>query len=284
MTPTTASTTPPTTPTTTSDWVGLSPSQHAQHHYTPRLGYHHATGQLIAPLTLAELPKALPHYVLAFVQHHNQLTPVALLGVEPGQNLYLHPDGRWIGTYVPASLRAYPFTLAEPANPKQPGDKTFSILADHLLTPEQAEDNDRSQPLFDNQQLTQELADTLNFLTQIEHNRAPTQAACQALHQADVLIPWTLIVPVGEGHKQLTGLYRVDEQRLNSLDQATYATLQGTPMQLAYAQLYSTAQVHQLTQRADLQQKIQEHNAPSQSQDIDLDNLFGEGSDDLFKF
>ena len=83
-------------------------------------------------------------------------------------------------------------------------------------------------------------------------------------------------MPIGEGHKQVNGLYRVDEQALNALDAETYATLQGAPMQLAYGQLYSMAQVEQLTQRAALQDKLADAHPPA-----NLDEIFSEGDDEL---
>ncbi|MCL7929597.1 SapC family protein [Halomonas llamarensis] len=249
------------------EWIALSRTNHAEHTYAPREGYGHASGQVIAPVMLAELPKLLPHYVVGFLAGDDGLLPVAVLGVEKDQNLYLHPDGRWLAKYVPATLRGYPFVLAN--NGKGKGDKTLSIAADHLL-------EHGGKPLFDNGEPAKPVADTLAFLTQCEGNRQATLNACQMLEKAGVLSPWTLTVPIGEGHKQVNGLYRVDEQTLNALDAETYATLQGAPMQLAYGQLYSMAQVDQLTQRHALQEKLTHTQAPE-----NLDAMFGEGDDEL---
>ncbi|WP_286978888.1 SapC family protein [Pseudomonas sp.] len=246
-------------------WIALSRTAHAEKTYMPREGYRHAVHQMVAPVMLAELAKCLPHYVLGFLAGDDGLLPVAVLGVEKDQNLYLHPDGRWLGKYVPATLRGYPFVLAKSSK----GDKTLSIASDHLA-------EEGGQPLFDGGEPAKPVADTLAFLTQCERNRQTTQAACQALESAGVLVPWTLIVPIGEGHKQVNGLYRVDEQALNALDAETYATLQGAPMQLAYGQLYSMAQVEQLTQRAALQDKLADAHPPA-----NLDEIFSEGDDEL---
>ena len=246
-------------------WIPLSRTAHAEHGYTPREGYRHAAGQLIAPVMLAELAKCLPDYVLGFLAGDDGLLPVAVLGVEKDQNLYLHPDGRWLGHYVPAVLRGYPFVLAKSSN----GERVLSIAADHLA-------EEGGHPLFDGGELAKPVADTLSFLTQCEQNRQATQAACQALESAGVLMPWKLIVPIGEGHQQVNGLYCVDEKALNSLEGEAYATLQGGPMQLAYGQLYSMAQVDQLTQRAALQDKLADAHPPA-----NLDEIFSEGDDEL---
>ena len=254
-------------------WIPLSRTAHADHGYTPREGYHHAAGRMIAPVMLAELPKLLPHYVLGFLAGDDGSLPVAVLGVEKHRNLYLHPDGRWLGKYVPAALRGYPFVLAAQHKPASQGDKTLSIAEAHLV-------EEGGQPLFDGGEPAKPVADALAFLTQCEHSRHATKAACQALESAGVLVPWKLIVPIGDGHQQVNGLYRVDEQALNALGAATYATLQGAPMQLAYAQLFSTHQTEQLTQRAALHEKLAETQTPP----ADLDAVFGDTDDLEFDF
>jgi hypothetical protein len=42
-----------------SNWIALSPSQHAGKHYHPRQGYSFATGQQVIPILLAELSKLM---------------------------------------------------------------------------------------------------------------------------------------------------------------------------------------------------------------------------------
>jgi hypothetical protein len=38
---------------------------------------------------------------------------VALQGLENGKNLFVAPDGRWLGGYIPAALRGYPFKVLQ---------------------------------------------------------------------------------------------------------------------------------------------------------------------------
>lgn len=261
------------------EWIALSRSQHAEHGYTPRTGYHHATEQMAVPVLLAELPKLLPHYVLGFVKHNDTLTPMAILGLQEGENLYLHPDGRWLGSYVPSTLRSYPFALARTPH----SDQTLVIDAAHLT-----EDDHATQLFEDDGELAEPVAKTLAFLEQCAQNRVITQQATNALEQAGVLTPWTLTLTINDTPRALQGLYRVDEQALNRLSAETLATLQGAPMTLAYAQLFSTHQGEQLRQRAALQEKIAEAQPPvaqrhlhSVAQTDDVSGLFGEADDEL---
>jgi len=254
-------------------WTVISKSSHAQTYYYPREGYHHTREQLVAPILLAELPKLTQHFLLGFVPKGDRFMAVALLGMEQGQNLYVHPDGRWLGSYVPASLRGYPFNLL----PDEKGQRVLCIDAEQLT-----EVADAGEALFaENGQPSDSVAKQLDFLQHCEADRQRTQKAVDALQQAGVLQPWPLEISRGEGEapKKIEGLYRIDEKALNTLDAEAYATLQGAPMALAHAQLFSAHQLHQLVERA----KFQAQNTPQELPD-DLDSFFNDDDDGDLSF
>lgn len=255
-------------------WTVISTSQHAKAHYYPRDGYHHTREQLVAPILLAELPKLVQHFMLGFMPQGQGFMAVALLGIEQRQNLYVHADGRWLGNYVPASLRGYPFTLL----PDEQGQRVLCIDADQLI-----DAADVGQPLFDeNGQPSATVAKQLDFQQHCDANRQHTQLAVDALQQAGVLQPWPLEISRGEGEtpKRIEGLYRIDEKALNTLDADTYATLQGAPMALVHAQLFSAHQLNQLTQRA----KFHAEHGATQEVPEDLDSVFDSDDDLTFDF
>lgn len=149
---------------------------------------------------------------------------------------------------MPASLRGYPFTLAN----TEDGQKALCPDQAHLT-------NDQGEPLFDEDgNLTQKVAQTLDFfLKQCGQNREVTAASTQKFHEAGVIEPWPLTLECGEAQEPLkvNGLYRFNEKALNALDADTFATLRGDPMALAHAQLFSMSQLNQLTERAKLHAK-----------------------------
>src|SRR5262245_32764158 len=66
------------------------------------------------PISYSEFAAACRDYPLAFVSTDagRSFSPVAVLGVASGENLFLR-DGRWDGSvYLPAYLRRYPFCMA----------------------------------------------------------------------------------------------------------------------------------------------------------------------------
>ncbi|CAM3443016.1 SapC family protein [Halomonas lysinitropha] len=248
-------------------WILLSRTTHQGQGYSSRTGYQHTAHRSATPVLLAELPRLLPHYVLGFVWENESFIPIAMLGLAERENLYLHPDGRWLGSYVPSSLRGYPFTLA-----RRDQEQVLAIEQDHLCEV-------GGEPLFDDQnQLAPKVQQTLDFLVQCEKNRQLTQQSVDALAQVDVIESWPLKVEREEGQEPVTvkGLYRISEHALNALEPETYAKLRGGPMALAYAQLFSMSQLSQLTERANFHAKRGEGKMPE-----DLDSLFGEGDEDF---
>ena len=65
----------------------------------------------VVPLTVAEFPLACISYPIIFAGDQRQ--PLAVMGLSPGQNLFVESDGGFqIGSYVPAYIRRFPFVLA----------------------------------------------------------------------------------------------------------------------------------------------------------------------------
>ena len=258
------------------EWIALSKTDHAQSLYWPRDGYHFAINQAVAPILLAELPKLVPHYALGFIRQEAGYQAVALLSLDGQNNLYLHRDGRWLGNYVPASLRGYPFTLAN----TEDGQKALCLDQAHLS-------EDQGEPLFDDEgNLATTVQKTLEFLNQCEQNRVLTQHAVDALASADVIEQWPLTLERCEGHEPISvnGLYRVSEAALNALEADAYAQLRGGPMALAHAQLFSMSQLNQLSERARFHQDNHAEHGATQEIPENLDSVLDDMDDDDLMF
>jgi len=260
-------------------WSVLSRQNHAQQHFRPRQGCLHAAEQIITPVLHAELHKLVSQCVLGFVSTGDSYQLVALLGVEQGKNLYINHDGRWLGSYVPANVRAYPFALS----PAPDGQKVLCIDAEQLTqAPE-------GVALFDEQEQPSEtVVKQLEFLQQCDTDRQRTQAAVDALQQANVLQPWPLELQGSDGEPiRMGGFYRVDEARLNALNAEQYARLQGPAMAIVHAHFFSCSQLHQLTERlkhhSRQEQLSQSKTEVEQQASQNLDALFG-SQDDTLKF
>lgn len=223
-------------------WIALSKTDHAQSFHWPSDDYHFASEQQVVSVLFAELGKLLPHFTLAFIKDNECYKPVAITGLGE-DNLYLHPDGTWLGDYIPATLRGHPFQLVRTQT-----DEKLVCIAEDYLTEERS-----AKPLFDEDgSLSKPVAETVEFLRECQRNRQVTLSLTQKLADAGVMEEWPLTLERDEGQKPLTvnGLYGINEQALNDLDAETLHGLRGGPLSLAYAQMFSTHQLGELTKRA----------------------------------
>ncbi len=192
----------------------ITPATHAQLRWQKFTTYEFARQTAMAPLVAAEMGQAVRTLPLAFIPHQDGYTLQAVLSREPDTNLYVAPNGQWLGGYVPAAFRGYPFTL-------QDGE----------LYVEEAMLGRAGEPFYaDNGELAQPVRDILNFLRQIEANRKITNQAVSALAAAGAITLWE------------DNLYRTDEAALLKLPGPDFLKLRQTgSLSVAYAQLFSLA-------------------------------------------
>jgi hypothetical protein len=71
-----------------------------------------------------------------------------------------------------------------------------------------------------------------------------TRVAVSALAGAGLITEWSLKAKVGGEEKNITGLYRVDEEKLNTIDDETFLDLRKSrSLPIAYAQLLSMGNI-----------------------------------------
>ncbi len=93
--------------------VGVNPELHASLRLDRSTGFGYAAAAQSVPIGLGELEVVSQHYPILFASGA-QPTPVALLGLRDGENLFVLPDGSWRpDAYVPAYVRAFPFIFLE---------------------------------------------------------------------------------------------------------------------------------------------------------------------------
>ncbi len=228
-------------------------------------GYGFAAGLATIPVVAAELPTLVPAMPLGFVRDGNRFDLVAICSLAPAANLYVAPDGRWLGGYVPALLRSYPFRLAR----VQGRDDSILCIDEDAIT-----GTGQGVPFFDaSGEPAPALKDILNLLTQIERSGIATQAAIAALDSAGLIQPWPLRLQQGsQPAAMVDGLFRIDEAAMNALCEESFLKLRGNgAFAIAYAQLLS---MHQLSLLQRLDQVQTELKAQAEAQLSVLENLF----------
>lgn len=235
----------------------ISRERHATLRWTRYANYTFAAAESVVRLVAAELPKAAMSLPIAFVEQGESYVPAAVLGLQPGNNVFVAANGRWVGPYVPAAVRSYPFRLAK----TEDGQQVLCVDEDSGLVGDDAV----GESFFaEDGQPAQALRDILSFLTQIEQSRAVTAAACAVLQKHALIRPWAITVKTDGGEQQIAGLFQIDEAALNQLPgDALLEVRQAGALPIAYCQLLSMQHLPLLGQLSEARNKAA--SAPEQA-------------------
>lgn len=254
----------------------ITRQQYAEKSWTRFSSYAFAARDNLAPLVAAEIPKAVSSLPLAFVRHQDRFLLVVVMSLTPGINLFVSPDGRWLGRYVPSAFRGYPFRLA-----RAEGQDDLILCVDEdsgLVNKDKA----AGEPFFDdNGEITQSVKGVLDFLNQVERNRAVTETAVSSLAEAGLIMEWPLKIKDQEQEKTVTGLFRIDETKLNVLGDDQFLKLRkALALAIAYAQLLSMGNIQVFARLAKA--RTQKNQAKSTPPVPDIQPMLGD--DDMISF
>ena len=213
--------------------------------------YQFSANQHLSPLVLAEMPKAMMAFPIAFVHQAQGYVPVALMSLLPGVNWLVHPDGHWLASYTPAVLRSHPFHMAHT-------DDAIPVLCfdvDSGLLHELGAGDSGAEAFFDQDgQPSATVGSIMQFLRGLVAQRQVTERACGLLAAYGLIQPWSIKVATPQGEKTLDGLSKVDEARLSQLSGSELQELvRAGSIGLAYCQLLSMQHLPMLGRLADQQ-------------------------------
>lgn len=241
------------------DIHALRLSTHANMRWIASASYSFASEVIMLPIAIEELAACSVSLPLAFA-HSDKATLVALTGLQPGKNVFVAPDGRWLGDYVPAVLRGYPFKLLPTSGGK------WALAFDHgsgLLS--NAID---AQPFFTAEGApSDQVQKTFDFLLRVNSGLDRANSAVEALLSHDLLEQWPLKIRDGEREVAVEGLSRISETKLAALDDQAFSSLRaGGVLALAYAQLLSMANIDKLGKLARFQAQSSAKGAMTEDQ------------------
>jgi hypothetical protein len=261
-----------------SQFTAITPQQFAGKAWQRYTSYAFAAEANVIPVVGAELAKLAPALPLGFIQANASFELVAITSLQPGTNLFVAPNGDWIGRYIPAALRAYPFRVVKTQ------DKDESILCINESSGLVVEAG-MGEAFFDEAgRPAQSLNDMLDFISHIEKDRVVTQAAVDALQAAGLIQKWPLQMQTGDKTVTVEGLYRIDEAKLNAISGDVFLSLRSVGcLPLAYAQLLSMNQLAMLQMAADMRERLRT-NITQQPQNLDGLAAYEFSSGETLKF
>jgi hypothetical protein len=225
--------------------VPLSSQLHPKHGLKPRGDFGYTRAAHAIPITVDEFAMAQRHYPIIFSVGENP-TPLALVGLQEGKNLYLGADDQWEpGHYIPAFVRRYPFLLAK----LFPDATELSLCFDETSGMLAA---DVGEPMFNGTEQTQTTTQILDFCEQFEQAVMRTRSFMDEIVKLGLLMDGEVTIQ-REGLPQpavYRGFQMVAEDRLQNLrgDQARKLVQSGL-LGLCYAHLFSLALISPLFEK-----------------------------------
>ncbi len=195
--------------------VGVNPELHSSLRLDRSTGYGFAAGAQSVPLGLGEFEAVSQHFPILFTSGAHP-TPVALLGLREGENLFVLPDGNWRpNSYVPAYIRAFPFIFVEDTA-KQALYVAMEPDADSLRL-------DAGTPLFEDGKPTAALTECMAFCAAFRDNLAAAVALGQALEAEGLLEQEEANITFTHGGASKVGGFKVVKpERLDRVSDETF--------------------------------------------------------------
>ncbi len=211
----------------------ISKETHLYKRLLPVPSYAYAGKTAIVPLLGAECAQAIHNFPIVFAPYGESYVLMGLLSLQPERNMFVSAEGQWLGSYIPAILRQYPFAVGLPA---EGGEPILCVDSDSGLISETD-----GQPLFEIDGTPSEvMRKVIEFVGELERNRAATIRAVNVLVKHNLIIPWDITLQAPQGPQKVNGIFRIDEAAMNALSNEDFLELrQSGVLPIAYAHLLS---------------------------------------------
>jgi hypothetical protein len=169
------------------------------------------------PISYTEFALVAREYPIVFTAIGNTqvFTPVAVIGMVSGENLY-NIGGAWAGgVYVPAYARRYPFCMAKVTLDKvEQKNRLICVEKSHI-------DEKAGEALFDAKgKPTEKWQEIERLLSEYEIDLERSREMCGILADYGLLEPFTMQAKMNTGGSPLamTGMHRVAEAKIEHLN------------------------------------------------------------------
>ena len=225
------------------NFVALNVNEHKNHKFKRHLDLKHTSEMHMTPICVQEFSAVCHEYPILFVKDSEtgQFRAVALLGIKPKENVY-YKEGDWNADYLPEYLRQYPFVLTIDPNNKDQGMLCFDADSESVNEAE-------GEALFNEDGSQSDFTRNIGeFIATYNAKMQSTVNFCKELVDKNLLVSKNLELQLANEEKyNLTGLYIIDEEKIQELSDEDYLSLRKNNLLAAiYAQLLSLSRINKL--------------------------------------
>lgn len=206
--------------------------------------YSFAKGAHMVPLVAAEMPSIVSAYPIVFVGDDRM--PVAALGIDAGNNVYIDSHDQWMaGRHIPSYIQRHPFILAR----DYASDKMVLCIDQNAsrLTSANA-----GEPLFSGESLSEYTENALALCRWYEQGFQTTKAMMGILREFDLFCMKTVsYVDPEDGVKKRIQFVGIDDKKFVALSGGDKIKLHDCgAINIVYAHLFSLANWNYLVELA----------------------------------
>ncbi len=175
------------------------------------------------PVSHTEFNVAHRDYPIVFSSgdEGRSFAPVAVLGLQAQENLFVQNDAWTPGVYLPAYVRRYPFCMARVTldNVEQ-AERLICVEKEYIA-------ESGGEPMFDaKQEPLPRWKEVEKLLEEYEADLERTKEMCGILADYGLLEPFTMQATLNAGGSMhLTGMFRVDEKKIEFLNASQHKNL-----------------------------------------------------------
>lgn len=200
------------------------------------------------PLSYTEFGAACRDYPITFVSGDSGKTflPMAILGLENHQNLFVTDDGSWdAAVYLPAYIRRYPFCMTRVTVEGKEQTERIACVEKRAL-------NEKGEALYDAKgEPLPVWEERRKLLFEYEADLLRSEEMCRTLVEMELLESFTMQAMPNQGSPvAMTGMHRVAEAKLVALaPEQLKALVQKGILPRVYAHLISLTNFGRLLDR-----------------------------------
>jgi len=231
------------------DIVPLSRERHKDWYVDMAQGYQFTAETNSIYVAGTEFPMASREYPIVFAKDaEEKLVPVAMLGLRQNQNLMVDENGTWLGSYVPAYIRRYPFILAN----ADVDANSFAVCIDESYSGFNTV-GEGQRLITETGEHAEILSNSVKFLEEFHKHSDVTSTFCQAVAEAGLVESMQANITLKSGSNfSLAGLYCVPRNRIKAMSaEQLKLFVDRDYLDLLYLHMYSLSNMDKLMARFD---------------------------------
>ena len=255
--------------------IPISKENHSDWSYVGLPHYKHTLKDSIVPIVIAEIGRLVSNNPIVFIENDGILNLYSLQSLLPENNLMIDNEGLWLGKYIPARYRSLPFVLASNSNNEDKKEKILCFVEDFKCVAKNFETE--STKIFEKEnELSDEMNKVFEFLQSIEQNEILTQNALKSIQEMNIIEDWSLSLKLKDGEKKMTGLKKIDADKLRNLSPDNLEKLNKTGgLDICFANIFSLNNVEILKnlilEKAQISENKKDKQANKSLRDITLE-------------